>query len=102
MKVHARRVVATPAERTCAESSISAEKWRREIAFPGFEQVEVGDAGSKWTSRNLDFQPRVVSLMERSILVRFDLLAQEEVGEVRSPKKKERICAVSAYSFRTG
>ena len=41
---------------------MTPDKWRREIAFPGFTQLEVGDVGSTWLSRNMDFRPRPVSL----------------------------------------
>jgi TonB family protein len=87
VRVHAQTVVATPTDGTYDEIWLSSDKWRREIAFPGFDQVEVGDADSKWLSRNLDFQPRVVSLMEQAVLMGLSLLPLETVGEVHNKKK---------------
>lgn len=87
VKVHAQTVVATPTDGTYDETWLSSDKWRHEIAFPGFDQVEVGDTDSKWLSRNLDFQPRVVTLLEQAIFVRLSLLPLETISEVRNKKR---------------
>lgn len=87
VRVHAQRVVGTPTDGTYDEIWFSSDDWRREIAFPGLNQVEVGDADSKWMSRNLDFQPRLVLLLERAILVPPEIHQQESVTEIRNQKR---------------
>ena len=69
------------------KSRLSPDKWRRNIAFPGFNQLEIGDTDSKWLSRNLDFQPRLVSLMEKAIFVQLSLLPSETVGGLHNEKR---------------
>lgn len=62
LRVHSEHIVSKPIDGSFAEVWMTPDKWRREIAFPGFTQLEVGDVGSKWLSRNMDFRPRPVYL----------------------------------------
>ena len=89
MRVHAERIVARPSDGTYDEVWLSSDKWRREIAFPGFDQVEVGDASSIWMSRNLEFRPRLASLLEHAILNRPDIHPGETAVEIHDKKKNE-------------
>ena len=62
LRVHSEHIVSKPIDGSFAEVWMTPDKWRREIGFPGFTQLEVGDVGSKWLSRNMDFRPRPVYL----------------------------------------
>lgn len=89
MSVHAERIVTAPTDGTYDEVWVSPEKWRRKIAFIGFDQTEVGDANSEWMSRSLDFRPRLVTLMESAIFPKFDLQPKEAVASVHTKKKSD-------------
>ena len=67
LTVHAERVVAKPADGTYDEIWLGPDKWRREILFPGFSEVVVGDQDSSWVSRNLDFRPRLAYLVDSAV-----------------------------------
>ena len=84
--IHAERIVGTPADGTYDEVWLSRDKWQRKIRFPGFEQAEVGDADSEWLSRNLDFQPEVVTLTLSAILPQIELQSQESVADLHRSK----------------
>ena len=62
LRIHTEHITSKPIDGSFAEVWMTPDKWRREIAFPGFTQLEVGDVGSTWLSRNMDFRPRPVSL----------------------------------------
>jgi hypothetical protein len=62
MRIHAEHIVAKPVDGVYQELWMAPEKWRREIAFPGLQRLELGDVDSKWVTRNLDFRPRVAYL----------------------------------------
>ena len=85
--IHAQGIVATPTDGTYDETWVSGEKWERKISFPGFEQEEIGDAASKWISRNLDFQPEVVALTESAVLPRLQLESRESIADFRKAKR---------------
>jgi hypothetical protein len=93
MKIHAKRIVAKPIDGTYDEIWISPDKWHREIAMPGFSQVEVGDRNSKWVSRNLDFRPRVASLTTAAVegFMAPDLSAGEKISSRHEKKKNGTI-----------
>lgn len=67
MRIHAEHIVARPMDGSYAEVWMAPDKWRREIGFPGFSQLEIGDADSKWMARDLDFRPRVAYLTAMAI-----------------------------------
>jgi hypothetical protein len=90
MRVHAERLVSKPVDGAYAEVWMAPNKWRREIAFPGFTQLEIGDVDSKWLTRNLDFKPQIVYLTEVAVERFVHPGAQQEgvVKSVRGTKRK--------------
>ena len=76
-----------PTDGTYDQVWLFRDKWQRKIRFPGLDQAEIGDADSKWMSRNLDFQPEVVTLTLSAILPRLELQSQESVADVHKAKK---------------
>ncbi|HEV3512871.1 MAG TPA: energy transducer TonB [Candidatus Sulfotelmatobacter sp.] len=90
LRIHTQGIVAKPADGTYDEVWLGPNKWRREISFPGFTQVVVGDQNSAWLSRNLDFRPRLAYLITLAIdrFIHPELLPKEAVGSVRERKKK--------------
>lgn len=90
LRIHTQGIVAKPTDGTYDEVWLGPNKWRREISFPGFTQVVVGDQNSAWLSRNLDFRPRVAYLITQAIdrFVHPELLPKEGVAAVREKKKK--------------
>ena len=89
MRVHAERLVSKPMDGAYAEVWIAPNKWRREIAFPGFTQLEIGDGDSKWLTRNLDFKPRIVYLTEVAV-ERFVRPGAQQEGVVKSVRGTKR------------
>jgi len=87
--IHAQGIVATPTDGTYEEIWLSRDKWQRKISFPGFQQVEIGDTDSKWTSRNLDFEPEVAAVVSSAIQPRIELEPQEFVAGVHKVKRDE-------------
>ena len=85
--IHAEGIVATPTDGTYDEVWLSRDKWQRKIALPGFQQIEIGDAESKWMSRNLDFEPEVASIVRSAIFPRLELQSQEFVADIHKAKK---------------
>src|SRR5271166_4433818 len=59
LQIHAQHVTTKPVDGGYDEVWLAPDKWRREMTFPGFTQVEVGDKDSKWVSRNASFRPSV-------------------------------------------
>lgn len=90
MVAHAQHIVSKPMDGTYDEIWLGPDKWRREITFPGFSQVEVGDQSSKWLSRNLDFRPIPAHLMTVAveIFVHPEVLQDEKITAIRGKKKK--------------
>jgi hypothetical protein len=90
MRIHAEHIVPKPTDGAYAEVWLAPNKWRREVAFPGFTQLEIGDVDSKWITRNFDFRPRVVYLTEVAVERFIHPGAQQEaaIKSVRSRKVK--------------
>ena len=90
LRVHTQRIVSKPTEGTYDEVWLGPNKWRREISFPGFTQVVVGDQNSAWLSRNLDFRPRLAYMISQAIdrFIHPELLPKENIGSVRERKNK--------------
>ena len=90
MRIHAEHIVPKPTDGAYGEVWMTPNKWRREIAFPGFTQLEIGDVDSKWISRNFDFRPRAVYLTEAAVEHFIHPGAQQEavIKFVRSRKVK--------------
>lgn len=88
MHIHAEHIVAKPIDGDYAEIWMDPSTWRREIAFPGFTQLETGDAGSKWVIRSLEFRPRVVYLTTIAVEVftQLPILQEEAIKSVRNKK----------------
>jgi TonB family protein len=89
LQVHAEHVTTKPVDGSYDEVWLAPDKWRREMIFPGFMQVEVGDKDSKWLSRNASFRPSVAYAISRALdgLSRKDLLPEETVLTLRTKKK---------------
>lgn len=87
MRIHAEHVVPKSMDGAYAEIWMAPDKWRREIAFPGFRQLEVGDADSKWMTRDLDFRPRVVYLA--AMAVETFIQPQMDGETVKSVRRKK-------------
>jgi TonB family protein len=90
MHIHAEHLTSKPMDGDYAEVWMASNKWRREIALPGFTQLEIGDVDSKWLTRSLDFKPRVVYLSEVAVEYFVHPGAQQEavVKSVRNRKYK--------------
>jgi TonB family protein len=90
LQVHAQHITTKPVDGSYDEVWLAPDKWRREMTFPGFTQVEVGDKDSKWVSRNASFRPSVAYAISRALdrLSRKDLLAEEKVLTVRTKRKE--------------
>jgi len=90
MRIHAEHIVPKTTDGAYAEVWMAPHKWRREVAFPGFTQLEIGDVDSKWITRNFDFRPRVVYLTEVAVEHFIHPGAQQEavIKSVRSRKVK--------------
>jgi TonB family protein len=90
MRVHAEHIAPKPTDGAYAEVWMAPNKWRREVAFPGFTQLEIGDVDSKWISRNFDFRPRAVYLTEAALERFIHPGAQQEtaIKSVRSRNVK--------------
>jgi hypothetical protein len=67
LQVHAQHVTTKPVDGSHDEVWLAPDKWRREMTFPGFTQVEVGDKDSKWVSRNASFRPSVAYAISRAL-----------------------------------
>ena len=67
MRIHAEHITAKPMDGAYAEVWVAPDKWRREISFPGFNQLEIGAVDSKWMTRDLDFMPRMAYLTALSL-----------------------------------
>ncbi|HKV82858.1 MAG TPA: energy transducer TonB [Candidatus Sulfotelmatobacter sp.] len=87
LRIHAEHVVSKPMDGAYAEVWMAPNKWRREIAFPGFSQLEIGDVDSKWLTRNLDFKPRIVHMAEEAVEL-FILPGGQQEGVVKSVRSK--------------
>jgi TonB family protein len=89
-RLHAERIVPKPTDGQYEELWIAPDKWRRETAFPGYKQVEVGDADSRWLSRNTEYRPRPVYLTQIAIeaFVDLKLLPEERITSIHNRKKK--------------
>jgi len=88
MRIHAEHVVARPVDGVYQELWMAPEKWRREIAFPGFQQLELGDTDSKWLTRNLDFRPRAVYLTAIAIDIFSHPLVPDKHKLLKTRRKK--------------
>jgi len=90
MRVHAEHIAPKPTDGAYAEVWMAQNKWRREVAFPGFTQLEIGDVDSKWITRNFDFRPRAVYLTEVAVEHFIHPGAQQEtvIKSVRRRKVK--------------
>jgi len=88
MRIHAEHIVAKPMDGAYAEVWVAPDKWRREVSFPGFIQLETGDADSKWMTRDLDFRPRVAYLTALSLeaFIRPQLQQEDVVKSVHGKK----------------
>ena len=67
-------------------TSIPGEKWRREIKFGDYSQIETGGGGKRWLKRTLDFRPMPVTWINH-LIEGFDTLAfypGDEVSRVYS------------------
>src|ERR1700722_733587 len=89
-KIQAQRIVSKPVTGAYDEIWMSPEKWRREINFSGFDQVEVGSSNSKWVSRNAGFRPRVAYLTSLALenFFRPEAAPSEKITSLRQKKKK--------------
>jgi TonB family protein len=89
LQVHAEHITARPVDGTYDEVWLAPDRWRREIAFPDFHQVEIGDKDSKWVSRNVDFRPSGARAISTALetLVRTSLRPDETVSGLRTSKK---------------
>ena len=89
-KIEAQRIVSKPVTGSYDEIWMSPEKWRREINFSGFDQVEVGSSNSKWVSRNAGFRPRVAYLTSLALENFFtpEAAPSEKITSLRQKKKK--------------
>jgi TonB family protein len=65
LELHAEHITAKPLDGTYDEVWTGSDAWRREIAFPEFKQVEVGDKDGRWVDRSIDFRPHPVYLIAR-------------------------------------
>lgn len=63
IEIHVSHISSKPLDGTYEETWQSPEAWRRQIAFPGFTQQEVGDGEGRWLARTLDFRPHSVYLL---------------------------------------
>jgi len=63
LELHAEHITAKPLDGTYDEVWRTRDSWRREINFPNFKQVEVGDQDGRWVDRNVDFRPHAVYLV---------------------------------------
>lgn len=88
IRIHAEHLFSKPVDGAYAEVWMAPNKWRREIAFPGFSQLEIGDVGSKWLTRNLDFKPRIVHLTEAAVEL-FILPGVQQEGVVKSARGRK-------------
>jgi hypothetical protein len=90
MRVHAEHIAPKPTDGAYAEVWMAQNKWRREVAFPGFTQLEIGDVDSKWITRNFDSRPRAVYLTEVAVEHFIHPGAQQEtvIKSVRRRKVK--------------
>ena len=90
MRIHSEHIVPKPTDGAYAEVWMAPNKWRREVAFPGFTQLEIGDVDSRWVTRNFDFRPRVVYLTEVAVERFIHPGTQQEavIKSVRSRKVK--------------
>lgn len=99
IQLNAERVVAKPLSGTYDEIWLSPNAWRREITFPEFDQIEVGDQNSTWLSRNLDFRPSVAFLIASAIdaFLTPEISPQETVTSVRNKRNDGRpmVCVES-------
>jgi hypothetical protein len=103
MRVHAERLVSKPMYGAYAEVWMAPNKWRREIEFPGFTQLEIGDVDSKWLTRNLDFKPQIVDLTEVAVeqFVRPPGPSRKELSSLcEDQKERERSCAALSSPTR--
>ncbi|HET9406421.1 MAG TPA: energy transducer TonB [Candidatus Sulfotelmatobacter sp.] len=89
LQVHAERITTKPVDGTVEEVWLAPDKWRREMSFPGFTQIEIGDKDSKWVSRNVDFQPSLAYAISRALdkSGRRQLHPDEKVRAVRTTKR---------------
>jgi TonB family protein len=88
IRIHAEHLVSKPMDGAYAEVWMAPNKWRREIAFPGFTQLEIGDVDSKWLTRNLDFKPWIVYLTEAAVEL-FILPGVQQEGVVKSVRGRK-------------
>src|SRR5579871_7024885 len=63
LKLHVQQITAKPLDGSYDEVWNGPDQWRREITFPEFRQVEIGDKDGRWLDRNLDFRPQPAYLV---------------------------------------
>lgn len=63
LKLHVQQITAKPLEGSYDEVWNGPDQWHREINFPQFRQVEIGDKEGRWLDRNLDFRPQPAYLV---------------------------------------
>jgi len=104
MRIHAQGAVSKPMDGVYQELWISPDKWRREIAFPGFQQLEVGDVGSKWVSRNLEFRPGAAYLtaFALNVLETISVLSDETIKSLSQKNNKGGNLQCAELVFKNG
>jgi len=90
VKFRAEHIVPKPMEGQYEEVWMSPDKWRRELVLSGYKQVEIGGFGSKWLSRNLEFNPMPSYLLETALdaFTELKMPTVEKVISIQTKKNK--------------
>ncbi len=63
LQLHAEHITLKPIDGTFDELWNGPDQWRREITFPEFRQVEIGDKNGRWLDRNIAYRPQPAYLV---------------------------------------
>lgn len=79
--------------------SASPNQWRREIEFSGYSDIEVGNGGTIWRKRSLDFTPQSASWIH-TLISNFAVLVLLDGEKVDGVYRESGLQCISLRSHR--